>query len=587
MTSDRWREIERLFHAAGELEGGRRAAFLEQACSGDPGLRREVESLLAHEEEQGSFMESPALELAAKELADDPSVLAMDNDRLKSGATVSHYRILEKLGEGGMGEVYKAEDTTLHRQVALKFLVAAGLSRRPGIGGVKPPLQIDPDALARFQREARAAAALNHPNICTIYEIGEHAGQPFIAMELLEGETLKERLAVAPVYDRRPSSSEKAGAHRAPLQLDTLLDLAIQMADALDAAHSRGIVHRDIKPANIFVTPRGQAKILDFGLAKLATARHPGGEAPASSAQPTATDPLTNAGTVMGTVAYMSPEQMRGEELDARSDLFSFGVVLYEMATGRQAFNGTTSAVIHDAILNRAPVSPISVNPELPAEFERIINKALEKERDLRCQTAAELRADLKRLKRDTTSGRAVATISGVGAIHESPLRDTRTSGAHTGAPLSGDTSDSQMVVALASRHKKGLFAGVAVLAALGVAAVLTVWRFVSTPTPAPRPVEKFTITLPPGDELASLDSQALALSPDGSDLVYVARHENVTQPYLRPLDQLEAKPLAGTAGGDVATPFFSPDGEWIGFKPFFTLEKVSVQGGPPRRSAT
>jgi serine/threonine protein kinase len=371
MDRDRWRRVGELYHSALQIAEDQRAAFLCGECQGDEELRREVESLLLYESAASEFIESPAFDLAAQLIAKDQANEQNQNPIV--GAVSPRFRLLEKLGRGGMGVVYKAEDTKLRRSVALKFL--------------PPEFSRDLRALERFQREAYAASALNHPNICTVHDVDEYQGHPFIAMELLEGQTLDLRIA-----ERTMPTPE-------------LLDYAIQICDGLDAAHRKSMIHRDIKPSNIFLSTHGQAKILDFGLAKLQDFEIQNQEQASGEPQPAqewnSNSTLTRTGVAIGTAGYMSPEQIRGEKLDMRTDLFSFGLVLYEMATGRRAFEGDTGSAVRNAILTQTPVPAQQLNSRLPVRLEAIIRKALEKDRDARYHTASQMRAELESVRRE------------------------------------------------------------------------------------------------------------------------------------------------------------------------------------------
>jgi len=497
MNPERWQEIDKLLSEALKREPGQREDFLKQACTGNDELRREVDLLLEAHDRAGSFMEKPAVEATAS--SSPPSLI---------GRKLGPFEVLSLLGRGGMGEVYKVRDTRLDRINALKIL----------------PTEVakDPDRLRRFIREAKAASALNHSNIATIYEIGESDGIHWIGMELVEGQTLAQRV--------------KDG----PLKLEEILDIGIQAAEALAEAHSKGIVHRDIKPANLMLTPKGAVKILDFGLAKRERR-----EGPAAGADTTETH--TVPGLVIGTARYMSPEQVLGRELNACTDLFSLGVVLYEMVTGILPFRGDTSAAVFDEILHKAPTAPVRLNPDVPGELERIINKALEKDREMRYQSASDLRTDLKRLKRDTDS-RGAATIGAVGEAPAKPLGVIQARGGRWIWALSG-------------------------LLALLLAGVGITWFGVHRAAP---PTEAILTAVPltsyPGSE------RDPSFSPDGNHVAFSWNGE--TQEdfdiYVKAIGTDSPQRLT-TNPADDYDPAWSPDNRWIAFCRDLPERKVAV----------
>jgi serine/threonine protein kinase/Tol biopolymer transport system component len=497
--SERWQRIEQLYHAALEREESQRASFLKETCAGDDALRQEVESLLAQGEGAEGFLEAPALEVAAKMLGEDP-------DRSLLGRRMGSYQILSLLGSGGMGGVFEARDSKLGRNVAIKVLPAA--------------FAHDPERLSRFEREAKILASLNHPNIATIHGLEQSDGLHYLVMELVPGETLAERL--------------RAGA----FAIEEALRIGGQIAEALEAAHEKGVIHRDLKPANVKVTPEGRVKVLDFGLAK-AFAGDGGLDL---SHEPKLTAIGTEEGRILGTPAYMSPEQARGKPVDKRTDIWAWGCVLYELLTARQAFRGETLSDTIAGVLEREPDWQV-LPPATPAKVRDLLRRCLQKDSQHRLRDIGDARIEIEEALTATVAAELSAPVKGIRA-----------------------------------RWQGALLWGVAFLVLAAVTSI-AVWNRKSSSPIISGPVSRIAITLPPGQPLAGLEMGiAVALSPDGTHLVYAARQGGIQQLYLRPLDGLETKLIQGTEGA--TEPFFSPDGQWVGFFAGGKLKKVPLSGG-------
>jgi len=499
MESERWQQVDKILEAALEQEESERSAFLEKACAGDESLRKEVESLLLAHNRAGDFMEEPPLEMGVAGLAKDQSQSLI-------GSQLHAYKILSLLGVGGMGEVFLAQDTTLDRKVALKFL--------------PEELQQDPTAGKRFLREAKSAAALDHPYICKVYEVGEEEGKSFIALEYIQGTTLQEKLIGG------------------PLPVKNALETAGEIAEALEAAHKQRIVHRDLKSSNIMLTPEGHVKVMDFGLAKRL--------GPAEGMGSQVTEGLTQTGMTLGTLAYMSPEQLRGEDVDTRSDIFSFGVVLYEMLTGVHPFKKAQPMESGNAVLNEAPAPLSQYMNEVPPILQHTVKKMLAKEPDDRYQLIHDVRTDLAELVKE--GGLRIASSGPSGTVSASAW------------------------------WWRAIPWSVALL--MGIIAIsIALWR---SPQQVPARTTKFAITPSLTTPLADFPANDLAISADGRRVVYRANNERGAQLYLRSLDDLSDRPIPGTEGSTRGSPFFSPDGESVGFFAGGKLKKVSLSGGSP-----